>query len=157
MSATTTPRHSFPLPPLLGVMALLTLALAAATVGRLTGAATPQPTGSVLVSRDLRFQDQQNGGLAAYDADNGALVYVVPAGTNGFLRATLRGLASERKLEQRGPRAPFRLTAWNDGRLTLVDTATGRSIDLEAFGITNETAFARLLPRVPASSRHGGS
>ncbi len=41
---------------------------------------------------------------------------------------------------------PFRLSAWSDGRLTLEDPATGRAVDLEAFGPTNEATFVRLLP-----------
>jgi putative photosynthetic complex assembly protein len=40
---------------------------------------------------------------------------------------------------------PFRLTDWTDGRLTLEDRSTGRSVELRAFGATNAAAFARLL------------
>ena len=40
---------------------------------------------------------------------------------------------------------PFTLTAWRDGELSLTDTATGRSIELTAFGSTNRAAFAALL------------
>jgi hypothetical protein len=35
---------------------------------------------------------------------------------------------------------------WASGRLELQDAATGRMIDLDAFGVTNKDAFARLLP-----------
>ena len=66
-------------------------------------------------------------------------------GSNGFLRATLRGLARERKRHEGGPEIPFRLTAWSNGRLTLADPATGRTVDLAAFGPTNAEVFGRLL------------
>jgi putative photosynthetic complex assembly protein len=69
----------------------------------------------------------------------------VAPGTNGFLRATLRGLATERKRESQGAEVPFRLTAFADGRLTLLDPVTGRLVDLGAFGRTNEDAFAHLM------------
>ncbi len=47
------------------------------------------------------------------------------------------------------PAIPFHLTRWSDGRLTIDDTATGQLIELEAFGHTNEDAFARLLDLSP--------
>ena len=58
----------------------------------------------------------------------------------------MRGLASERKHEDIGDAVPFRLTEWADGRLTLEDPTTHRTIELEAFGRTNEEVFARMLP-----------
>ena len=54
-------------------------------------------------------------------------------------------LARLRHREGVGPDPSFRLTAWRDGRLTLDDPTTGSRLDLEAFGTTNEGAFARLL------------
>jgi putative photosynthetic complex assembly protein len=62
------------------------------------------------------------------------------------MRGTLRGLARDRRMRDLGPEAPFRLVSWTDGRLTLDDTATGRRLDLLAFGQTQAEAFARLLP-----------
>jgi putative photosynthetic complex assembly protein len=53
----------------------------------------------------------------------------------------------DRKKLALGPEMPFRLTLWHDGRLVLDDPATGRHVDLRAFGTTNRNAFARLLPR----------
>jgi putative photosynthetic complex assembly protein len=41
---------------------------------------------------------------------------------------------------------PFRLALHADGRLTLEDPATSRTIELQAFGPANSGAFARLLP-----------
>ena len=61
------------------------------------------------------------------------------------MRGALRGLARERRLDGAGAESPFRLAAWPGGRLTLEDTATGRVLDLHAYGQTNAEAFARLL------------
>ncbi|GAA0607659.1 hypothetical protein GCM10009416_50760 [Craurococcus roseus] len=98
------------------------------------------------VSIDLRFEDLPDGGVAVRRADDGAAVAVLAPGTEGFVRATLRGLARDRKRGDFGPEQPFRLSAWTDGGLSLEDRATGRTLDLRAFGSTQVEAFSRLLP-----------
>lgn len=81
------------------------------------------------------------------------MVAVIPPGTNGFLRGSLRGLARERKRQGIGAGPAFRLVRWADGRLTLEDPATRRVIDLAAFGPTNSGAFADLLGAPLAGAR----
>ncbi len=103
------------------------------------------PASSALVTRDLRFEDTPDGAVAVYDNSSDRPVNIVSPGSDAFLRATMRGLAQQRKRESVGDKIPFRLTSWADGRLTLDDTATGRHIELEAFGHTNAATFARLL------------
>lgn len=93
----------------------------------------------------LRFEDRPDGTVAVYRDGVDAVHAVIPAGTNHFMRATLRGLASERKRRHLDDQAPFELTAWSDGRITLADPATDRRIELEAFGATNAQAFAALF------------
>jgi putative photosynthetic complex assembly protein len=93
----------------------------------------------------LRFADRADGAVVITEAGTGLLVDVASPGTNGFLRSTLRGLARDRKRREIGAEAPFRLTRWADGRLSLQDEATGRSIDLGAFGPTNAAVFAHLM------------
>jgi putative photosynthetic complex assembly protein len=134
----------FPRGPLIGAAAMIVLALAAAGWGRLTGVHRAD-TAAVLASRDLRFDDRPGGGIAIYDIRSSRPIDVVPPGTNGFLRAALRGLARDRKRGGGSETAPFRLAALADGRLTLKDLVTGDRVDLEAFGATNAGAFARLL------------
>jgi putative photosynthetic complex assembly protein len=140
----TTP--SFPRCTLLTAGAVIALSIAVAAAGRITGAANSAPTAAPVIARDLLFQDLSNGGVAVFDArDTSAPITVVAPETNGFLRAMMRGLARQRLRQSEGPETPFRLTEWADGRLTLEDPATGRRVDLEAFGITNEEVFAHLL------------
>lgn len=138
----------FPRGPLLGAGALVAVAILSAVAGRLAGSSTAPPDSTVLAARELRFEDRLDGSVLVSDASDGRQVDVAAAGTNGFLRATLRGLARERRRQGVEARAdaPFRITAWADGRVTLDDPATGRRVELEAFGQTNEEAFARLLP-----------
>lgn len=136
----------FPRIPLFGAATLIVLALLSVIIVRVTGVGTARtPDAAAVMSRDFRFEDRQDGGIAVYDARDGRLVEVVAPGTNGFLRGTLRGLARERKRSGIGAAEPFRLTGKADGRLTLDDPSTGRRVDLEAFGPTNAGVFAALL------------
>ena len=133
-----------------GILALagsaVALSIVAAAVGRLTGAADSTPTAAMVASRELLFRDQPNGAVVVYDAsDSSAPIEVVAPATNGFLRATMRGLARQRIRQDSDREIPFRLTGWADGRLTLEDPTTGRKVEMEAFGITNEEVFAHLL------------
>ena len=147
-------RHPpFPRAPLIGAAALIALVIALAIAGRMGAAFDDRPTAAAVMSRDLLFQDRADGAVVVMDARDPAVpIAVMAPGTNGFLRATLRGLARVRLRENEGQTTPFRFTEWADGRLTLEDLATGRWVEMEAFGITNETVFARLLTAKGASS-----
>ncbi len=101
---------------------------------------------AVRSERAFRATDRDDGAVVLTDAATGTTILVVAPGEDGFVRGTLRGLARERRARELGPQAPFRLIAWGDGRLTLDDTATGRRLDLLAFGQTQAEAFSRLLP-----------
>jgi len=126
--------------------ALIAFAIASASVARVSGLGTLRnPTANVVKSLALRFEDQADGSVLVRDAGDGALIYSIAPGTNGFMRATLRGLARERRRTDVGEEQPFQLTYWDDGRLSLDDKATGRKVALEAFGPTNAQAFSRLF------------
>jgi putative photosynthetic complex assembly protein len=101
--------------------------------------------------RDLRFEDRADGGIDVYDPADKAPIDVIASGSNAFVRATLRGLAQQRKREDKTDAVPFRFTAWADGRLTIDDSVTGRHVELVAFGETNAGAFADLLEDIQSS------
>lgn len=100
-----------------------------------------------VAQRDLRIADRADGAILVADARSGRVLEEVPAGGEGFLRGAMRGLARERLRAGAGPEAPFRLSAWPDGRLTLEDSATGQIMELHAFGRGNAEAFLKLLAR----------
>ncbi len=131
--------------PAIAVSSVIVLALVAAIAGRITNAAMPPSTAKVVGERDVRFEDRADGAVLVFDGQSKTPFDVV-TGQSGFLRGTLRGLARTRKSEGIDSSTPFRLSAWNDNRLTLDDPATGRHVELEAFGPSNEVVFARLLP-----------
>jgi putative photosynthetic complex assembly protein len=142
--------HSVPRLPLAGAGALVLVSLIAVATMRLAGAppmtVAPSP---VTVERQLHFTDAQGGGVDVIDSRSGSRIAHLVPGADGFIRATLRSLVRERRLQQLGPEAPFVLASHADGRLTLADPATGRSVNLEAFGPDNAGAFARLLLAQP--------
>lgn len=97
-------------------------------------------------SRDLRFIDRADGAVLIEDADKGGTAMVIaPGQTTGFIRGVMRGLARERRSRGIGDGPAFNLTLWQDGQLSLTDKATGRAIELTAFGSTNRATFAVLL------------
>jgi len=102
------------------------------------------PDAPVLEAVDLVFADRADGAVVV---SGGGTETVLDPGTNGFVRGVLRGLARDRRARGIGADEPFRLMRRADGRLALEDPATGRVLDLSAFGPTNTEAFARLMPR----------
>jgi putative photosynthetic complex assembly protein len=131
--------------PSLVVVGMITVALVGAVAGRIVGPTSEPEHGQAIAARDLRFEDRADGAVLIYDG-RATTPFEVVQGENGFLRGTLRGLARTRRSEGLDSSQPFHLAAWSDGRLTLDDPATGRHIELEAFGHTNADVFAHLLP-----------
>jgi putative photosynthetic complex assembly protein len=127
-------------------MGLAILAVVGLTIAPMPSARPPEAAASPRNERSFVASDRADGAVVLTDATSGREVLVVAPGEDGFMRGTLRGLARDRRLRDLGPEAPFRLSSWSDGRLTLDDTATGRRLDLLAFGQTQADAFARLLP-----------
>jgi putative photosynthetic complex assembly protein len=144
MSHEIFPNGGVPRGPLLAIGALLLATLVTVSAVRLSGMPIRQPDAEPTVSRTLRFEDRPDGSVAVIEArENRELVRMT--GEHGFLRGALRALSRERAMRGLGPEHPFELIGRADGRLTLVDPATGERIDLESFGPTNAGVFARLL------------
>jgi putative photosynthetic complex assembly protein len=147
--AVRTPRiDPFPRPVLWAAGALLSFTIIVSAIGRWEKTTDVPAGGAIRVERNLIFADQPNGDVAITDANTGVLVETV-SGQAGFLRATMRGLATDRLRYGKGQSLPFRLTAYKDGRLTIDDPVTGRHVELEAFGHTNEGVFAALVDLKP--------
>lgn len=104
--------------------------------------------GKPIVSSELRFEDRLDGAVAVYRGGAETPSAMLPPNSGHFIRATLRSLVRDRRLQETGAGGaiPFRLTLWPDGRLILEDPATARMLDLRAFGETNAQSFAQLLP-----------
>ncbi len=96
--------------------------------------------------RRLRFSDRADGAVIVTDADSGEVVKVIGFGEQGFTRATVRRLAKLRtKAGGAGSEAPFVLTRWQDGALSLTDPVTGKQAELQGYGPDHTAHFEELL------------
>jgi putative photosynthetic complex assembly protein len=138
--------------PLLAIGALLLAVLVGVAVVRLSGTEIRSPDAAPVAQRSLRFEDRPDGSVAVLDARSGEQIESIQ-GEAGFLRGALRAMARERRKQGLGSAPAFELVARADGRLTLLDPATGERVDLESFGPTNAAAFARLLTAQPPAAR----
>ncbi len=141
---TSTVDRSIPKGAAIGAVALVLFAIAGFSTLSVERYAELPPT-EVLDRQVLRFADRPDGSVAVMRAGDGALIHTVPPGGDGFIRGTMRGLNRDRMMREIAPETPFELTRFADGRFELHDPATGRKIDLRAFGATNTAAFERLL------------
>ena len=149
MSALDT--EPFPRAALIAAGALIALSLIGATTARLSHiyapsapaleTASPSPAASL----DLRFKDEADGSIRITRAVDDTLAATVRPGEGGFIRGVMRGLARDRISRHIGAEPPFRLSLARNGQLSLLDTATGRLIDLESFGVSNRDSFYQLL------------
>ncbi len=145
-----------PRPMLLAAGALAVLSIAMAAGARLTGRGHMEPPASpVAVTRELRFEDAANGTVVVHARDAAGpehTIAVLGTGDLMFVRSTVRALARGRRQHGQTPSVPFRLTRYEDGRLTLDDPATRQHLELAAYGPTNAAAFGRLLDAKASAS-----
>jgi putative photosynthetic complex assembly protein len=140
------PASGIPRAILLGAGVLVAFALGVTLFGRTSGVgALHMPSATPYQVLHLKFFDGDDGSVAIHDAADGALIFTLAPGTNGFARSAVRGFAHERRRDGVDAAPPFTLTRWSDGTLSLQDEATGRRIDLDAFGPTQAETFARLF------------
>jgi putative photosynthetic complex assembly protein len=147
MTAATMTAERFPKKLLIAAGVLIALTLTSVLWSRIEQMSeAPLPSAAPLVERSLRFEDRADGSITVLDGQTKHEIARVSPGTNGFLRSTLRGMARDRKRRDLSSEQPFVLSIRSDGRLSLGDAATGRYIDLEAFGPTNANVFRQFLP-----------
>ncbi|WP_420346297.1 photosynthetic complex assembly protein PuhC [Pelagibius sp.] len=135
--------ETIPRPVLLAAGAMVVLAIALAGFGQISGLGrVALPEAEAVASRELHFEQRSDGEVVVLGSDG--VVAVNPEGA-GFLLGIARGLGRERLLRGADPNAPFTLTRWSDGRLSLLDRETGSEIELSAFGPDNRRLLAALL------------
>jgi putative photosynthetic complex assembly protein len=125
---------------LAGLTMLLTIL--AQTTG--IGAAKPE-LGQPVAGFTVTMMEQPDGSVALASAADGSVIAGFEKGRGGFLRGAIRAFSLQRRQHSVPPQAPFEITRWDSGRLTLTDTATGHRIPLDAFGPSVERMFAPLV------------
>ena len=154
LAAAPSPRNAslIPTPVVIAAACLMAFAILFAGFGRLTGfGRVESPASTPYWTLQLRFEDRPDGSIAVRNADRGDVFAVIAPGTGGFVRATMRTFAQARKNDDLGAQIPFKLVRWRDGAITLEDTATNRSVELDAFGVDNAGAFAKMFAEREAS------
>ncbi|WP_161957313.1 photosynthetic complex assembly protein PuhC [Aestuariivirga litoralis] len=133
-----------PHPAALAAAGMVVAALLAASVARVGGYSPVQSLGTAEVaqSRLLRFESDAQG-VAVIDATTGTII--THTSGEGFIPGVLRGLNRMRQTEQASTADAYRLEHLSNGRLLLVDTASGVSLDLAAYGRDNAASFLRFL------------
>lgn len=134
---------------LLAIGAVLLVTVLGVASVRLSGVDMRDPDAPIVKMRELRFEDRTDGSVDVIDAASRRVIHNI-TGENGFFRGSLRGLARERKRNGMGSEQPFQLIGHSDGRVTLLDPATGTRVDLGSFGPTNAAVFVRFLDDAPA-------
>lgn len=101
-------------------------------------------------TEDLHFYDLPDGAVRVVAADQADRM--IPVASGGFVRGVLRSLVRDRRAQGMGSDQPFRVTQWSDGAVTIQDMATGRVLNLNAFGPTNRLDFVKLIAPVDANT-----
>lgn len=139
------PAHAqtIPRPILIAAGAMVCLAITLAGFGQVSNIGRSSvPKAEAVMSKEFWFAERGDGKMVVHD-ENG-LAAMDPANA-GFLLGVVRGLGRERTLQGADPDAPYTLTRWSDGRLSLLDRETGHEIQISAFGADNIHTFASLL------------
>jgi len=132
--------------PLIGAALLVALVFGVAIQARMSGkTASEEPVTAVAQQREVRFEMQGDGTLSVYDVGQGREIARLASEKNGFIFGMLRGINQKRAVAHTDSTTPFRITRWQDGRMTLDDPSTGMHIAVSSFGPTQVESFQQLF------------
>lgn len=147
--------HRVPLMLMGGMIAASLVLTASVTLGFVPKQSVPSEARAAAgikaaQERSLKFFDEPDGTVRVEDAASREVLARFGEGDGGFIRATVRSLVHQRRIRNIGSQAPFTLTEWQNGNLTLADPVTGRSVEVSSFGPDNRAVYQNLLPRKEA-------
>ena len=133
-----------PRPLLLAMLGLVLASLALTSFAALTGREkVGKPIDAAIVGqRSVILQGNSAQAVTVLD-ENGQLLMDLPHG--GFITVIQNGLTRARTVARVDQSLPVRIVEYANGRLTVIDDATGWSAELGAFGSDNRAAFAQLM------------
>ena len=137
-------RDMIPKPLLVAILALVVTSLAIVGAAAVTGRAhvgVPKAA-TILAERSVILQ---GGGAQAVTvlAADGSVMMDLPHG--GFITVIQNGLERARTNAGLDQSLPVRIIKYDNGRLAVLDDASGWSAELGAFGSDNRAAFERLM------------
>ncbi|WP_421694579.1 photosynthetic complex assembly protein PuhC [Aestuariivirga sp.] len=138
-------RSDSPKLPVMWAAALVLTSLIAVAGARIAGVSPVQQIGNptIVESRSLRFDTNAAGQVSVVDTATGKVIS--DAGKEGFIPGVLRGLHRLRMTNQADVALAYRLERMSNGQLLLIDTASGVTLDLAAYGRDNAAVFAAFL------------
>ena len=140
------PQDKMITPPVLRLMigiVLVSLALVAfAVVTDVPHGGQPKES-PIVAERSLIIKTGGAQAVSLHEAD-GTLLEHLDHG--GFVTVVGSGIDRERTVHKVDKNLPVTLVRRENGRFSVVDPATGWSVELTIFGGDNEAAFAKLLP-----------
>jgi putative photosynthetic complex assembly protein len=133
-----------PRPLLRAMLALVLATLALTTFAALSDrphVGIPAPA-AILAERSVFLQGGGAKAVLVLD-ENGQVLMDLPHG--GFITVIQNGLERARFVAKADQTLPVRIVEFANGRLSVIDDATGWSAELGAFGSANRAAFAALM------------
>ncbi len=104
------------------------------------------PESVPVAEREIDYKITTDRFVELFDARSGSLLGVYGPNENAFVRTVMVGLTHDRALTHpEDKKTPFRITRWHDGRVSVSDPISGRSIELAAFGRNQVETFLKLL------------
>lgn len=132
--------------PLIGAGILVALVFVLAISAQRYGlGAAKEGSTDVAERRTLTFTRTVDGGMDIDDIGTHVRVAHLMPDHNGFIFGMMRGIEYKRTVAHRELNAPFELTRWSDGRVTLDDKASGMHITVNSFGATQLESFEPLF------------
>tara|TARA_R110002020_G_scaffold36134_30_gene108739 strand:+ start:1262 stop:1768 length:507 start_codon:yes stop_codon:yes gene_type:complete len=136
----------FPRMPLVMGLGLIGFAMSAILFGMKTGVGTMiNVYGQPVAIRDIVIDGAHDTKITITDAQTGEVIKILLPEESGFIRGSLRALSRMRLVAEQPATLPYRLIEWENGSVSLSDTATGERLYLNAFGPDNAAAYAELL------------
>ena len=142
----TRSKSRFPRMPLAMGLGLIGFTFVAIVFGMKTGIGTMiNVYGQPAAIRDIIITGAHDTEINITDAQSGELIRHFAPTEGGFVRGSLRALSRMRLVAEQPETLPYRLIRWENGSVSLSDTATGERLYLNAFGPDNAAAYAELL------------
>lgn len=136
----------FPRLPLVLGLGLIGFTFVAIIFGMKTGIGTMVDVyGQPAAIRDIVITGAHDTEITITDAQTGELIRQLAPTEGGFVRGSLRALTRMRFVAELPETLPYRLIEWENGSVSLSDTATGERLYLNAFGPDNAAAYAEML------------
>lgn len=133
------------------VLILSTLVLVSWSVMTRRPLESQPPVSPLAAQRMFTLDSDMSGAVRVFDPA-GALLVDLPPEKGGFIAGVHRVILHERGKARLPENGPVLLQAYENGRMAIIDPATGWRADLMGFGADNARAFARLLAQPRTAS-----